>query len=210
MIRVILASASPRRRELLSQIGIPFTVVTSTCEEKINNSLPERVVCELSEQKAEDVWKKLTEVSHDERIAGIEDGEFLVIGADTIVYYEGKILGKPEHEEQAYEMLKALSGHSHEVYTGVTFCYGKKGKMKIHTFYEKTDVVLFSMSKQEIIDYIATKEPMDKAGAYGIQGRFAAYIKEIHGDYNNVVGLPVGRLYQEWKECFANEKGSYF
>ena len=192
MSKVILASASPRRRELLSQIGIPFTVVTSTCEEKINSRLPDRVVCELSGQKAEDVWKQLAEA-----------GDYFVIGADTIVHYKGEILGKPEDEEQAYEMLKALSGHSHEVYTGVTFCYGKKGDRKVHTFYEKTDVVLYSMSKQEIEDYIATKEPMDKAGAYGIQGSFAAYIKEIHGDYNNVVGLPIGRLYQEWKECLC-------
>lgn len=192
------------------QIGIPFTVCTSACEEKINSTVPQEVVCALSRQKAEDVFRQLTEgVPSAKKVAPVKDN-FFVIGADTIVAFGGRILGKPEDEKQAVKMLTALSGNTHEVYTGVTFCYKEKGKEKVHTFFEKTDVTFYPMSREEIEAYAATKDPMDKAGAYGIQGRCAAYIKEIRGDYNNVVGLPVGRLYQELKECLQNEKSSYF
>lgn len=210
MNKIVLASASPRRRELLLQIGIPFTVLTSACEEKINSAIPSDVVCELSRQKAEDVFRKLAEgaLPAEKEVSAKE--EFLVIGADTIVAFGGRILGKPENEKQAVKMLTELSGNTHEVYTGVTFCYKDKGKEKVHTFFEKTEVTFYPMSRQEIEAYVATKDPMDKAGAYGIQGQCAAYIKEIRGDYNNVVGLPVGRLYQELKECLQNEKSSYF
>lgn len=189
MVDFILASASPRRKELLTQIGIPFTVQVSTCEEKISTTVPADVVCELSRQKAEDVFGK----------SG-NQGKF-IIGADTIVAYEGKILGKPKSEEEACKMLSLLSGNTHEVYTGVTFCYEMDGAPKVHTFYERTEVTFYPMSEKEIADYVATKDPLDKAGAYGIQGSCAAYIKGIRGDYNNVVGLPIGRLYQELKEC---------
>lgn len=188
MNEIILASASPRRKELLNQIGLPFRVCVSDCDEIITERLPERVVCELSRQKARDVWQKM------------KTGQ-LVIGADTVVAYSGRILGKPVCAAQAIEMLKLLAGNTHQVYTGVTFCYQENGKEKEHTFYETTEVTLYPMSREEITAYVETGEPMDKAGAYGIQGRFAAYVKEIRGDYNNVVGLPVGRLYQELKGC---------
>ncbi len=193
MNRIVLASASPRRKELLEQIGLTFQVCCSTCEEKSQGSEPSSVVCELSRQKADDVWQKEW-----------EDREgLLVIGADTVVSFRGKILGKPKDEKEACEMLSALSGNVHEVYTGVTFCYLKEGRKMSHTFYEKTEVVFYPMDKEEIEGYVATKDSMDKAGAYGIQGRCAAFIKEVRGDYNNVVGLPIGRLYQEMKECFG-------
>lgn len=187
MNEIILASASPRRKELLAQIGLPFQVCVSDCRESITETLPERVVCELSRQKARDVWQKMK--------------KGIVIGADTVVAYGGRILGKPADTEQAVEMLTLLAGNTHQVYTGVTFCYQENGAEKEHTFYEMTKVTVYPMSREEITAYVETGEPMDKAGAYGIQGRFAAYVKEIHGDYNNVVGLPVGRLYQELKDC---------
>lgn len=214
MNEIILASASPRRRELLAQIGIPFRVCVSDCEEIITETLPERVVCELSRQKARDVWQKLKkeQVSATGGGGGLSAEEAdsnqaadevkrLVIGADTVVVYDGRILGKPADVAQAVEMLTLLAGNTHQVYTGVTFCYQENGTEKLHTFYERTEVTVYPMSRAEITAYVETGEPMDKAGAYGIQGRFAAYVKEIRGDYNNVVGLPVGRLYQELKDC---------
>lgn len=202
MSEIILASASPRRKELLAQIGVPFRVCVSDCEETITETLPERVVCELSRQKARDVWQKLKkEQMPADMVAAAGDVKRLVIGADTVVAYDGRILGKPADEVQAVEMLTLLAGNTHQVYTGVTFCYQENGTEKLHTFYEMTEVTVYPMSREEITAYVETGEPMDKAGAYGIQGRFAAYVKEIRGDYNNVVGLPVGRLYQEIKDC---------
>lgn len=214
MNEIILASASPRRKELLAQIGLPFRVCVSDCEETITETLPERVVCELSQQKARDVWQKLKKeqvsatggsggLSAEEADSNQAAGEVkkLVIGADTVVVYDGRILGKPADVAQAVEMLTLLAGNTHQVYTGVTFCYQENGTEKLHTFYERTEVTVYPMSRAEITAYVETGEPMDKAGAYGIQGRFAAYVKEIRGDYNNVVGLPVGRLYQELKDC---------
>lgn len=195
MSRIILASASPRRRELLLQIGLQFEVMESACEEKIESSLPEEVVCALSKQKAQDVWERL------------QDGTAVVIGADTVVAFEGRILGKPGDEAEACSMLKMLSGNTHQVYTGVTLCHTVGDHVQSRTFYEKTEVTFYSMSEEEIRDYAATGDPLDKAGAYGIQGRCAAHIKGISGDYNNVVGLPVGRLYQELKECLKDEEG---
>lgn len=203
MIKIVLASASPRRRELLTQIGIPFCVKVSTCEEKIESTIPAEVVCELAGQKAEDVWQQLWS-EHKQAVteeSAPEDTEWLVIGADTVVSFEGEILGKPKDAADAVLMLKKLSGNTHQVFTGVTCCYGKNGAMTRHTFFEKTEVTFYTMTDQEIAEYVATKDPLDKAGAYGIQGSCAAYIKGIKGDYNNVVGLPVGRLYQELKEC---------
>lgn len=184
MNKIILASASPRRKELLEQIGLPFTVAVSSVEEVITKTVPWEVVMELSAQKAMDVKKQQKE-------------DCIVIGADTIVVYDdgngGNILGKPKSEEEAFEMLNRLQGNVHQVYTGVTLCFGEE----VMSFYECTKVYVYEMTKEQIQEYIKTGEPMDKAGAYGIQGRFAAFVKGIEGDYNNVVGLPVGRVYQE-------------
>ncbi len=189
--RIILASASPRRRELLTQIGIEYEVMPSEGEEKTEKSQPEEMVMALSRQKAADVEGKLEERG--------EDG-FLIIGADTVVAFEGTVMGKPKDGEDARRMLDTLQGNVHQVYTGVTLCRKKDGQPPVfHTFYEKTDVTMYPMSGDEIEAYIATGEPMDKAGAYAIQGRCAAYVKGICGDYSNVVGLPVGRLWQEMK-----------
>lgn len=186
MKKIILASGSPRRRELLTQIGIDFDVVTSNAEEIITRTYPQDIVCELSCLKAKAVYDMLKEPQKD-----IDNS--VIIGADTIVYCDGEILGKPADNDDAYRMIKKISGGVHQVYTGVTFIY--KGNVK--SFSEKTDVSVYDMSETEINRYIQTGEAIDKAGAYGIQGAFAAYVKCINGDYNNVVGLPVAKLYHE-------------
>ncbi len=185
--KIILASGSPRRRELLTQIGIEYEVVPSGAEETITETEPSKVVESLSLRKAFDVARRQTE-------------DCIVIGADTVVALDQQILGKPEDETQAFQMLHALQGRSHCVYTGVSILYKTEGKIDPQTFHEKTTVHVRSMRDCEILDYIATGEPMDKAGAYGIQGTFAAYIQGIEGDYYNVVGLPVCRLVQTLKK----------
>ena len=209
-VRLVLASASPRRRELLSQIGLEFTVIPSTKEENAKTTEAGALVQELSRQKAVDIWEQLSgdqgqnpdtdqeqisEETQEPNLNGKRQPELLVIGADTVVCCEGKILGKPHSREAAAEMLTALQGRSHEVYTGVTL-YSQSETV---TFFECTQVEFYPMTEVEISEYIDSKEPMDKAGAYGIQGLGARFVKGIRGDYNNVVGLPVGRLYQELK-----------
>ena len=209
-VRLVLASASPRRRELLSQIGLEFTVMPSTKEENAKTTEAGALVQELSRQKAVDIWEQLSggqgqnpdadqeqisEETQEPNLNGKRQPELLVIGADTVVCCEGKILGKPHIREAAAEMLTALQGRSHEVYTGVTL-YSQSETV---TFFECTQVEFYPMTEVEISEYIDSKEPMDKAGAYGIQGLGARFVKGIRGDYNNVVGLPVGRLYQELK-----------
>lgn len=194
--KIVLASASPRRRELLSQIGLDFEVYPSRGEEVITKTRPEEIVEELSFQKASMVAKEL-----------LKSEKQLIIGSDTIVACDGEIMGKPSDEETACAMLSKLAGRKHQVYTGVTLLWKTAGSQeegrdsfRTLTFHECTKVEFFSMSQEEIKEYIATGEPMDKAGSYGIQGLGAAYIKGISGDYNNVVGLPIGRLYQEMKK----------
>ena len=196
--KIILASGSPRRKELLSQIGLSFTVRVSEADEHTEETKPEKLVCILSERKALAVWDELTEE---------EKKESILIGADTVVAVDDRILGKPADETEAFQMIKLLQGRSHQVYTGVTIL-GQGGLQPLwegtstcsiqkKQFFEKTDVLVYSMSEEEITAYVKTGEPLDKAGAYGIQGSFAAYIQGINGDYSNVVGLPVGRLYHE-------------
>ena len=191
-LQIVLASASPRRKELLTQMAISYRILPSSADEIIEDRKPEQVVQRLSRLKATDVSDKLQQQG---------ENNFLVIGADTVVSYQGRIMGKPGSEKEACDMLSCLQGNTHQVYTGVTLCI-KTGKNELdwHTFYEKTDVSRYPMTEKEIQDYVATGEPMDKAGAYAIQGLCAVYIQRISGDYNNVVGLPVGRLYQELKK----------
>lgn len=193
-MKIYLASASPRRRELLEQIGLKFEVKVSNVVEHAAASEPGKMVEELSAQKARAVFEALEQ----EESSGAES---LIIGADTVVAADGRILGKPSHREHAAEMLEQLSGRTHRVYTGVTLlCRTKEGKTACKTFHEVTEVSFYPMSAKEIERYLSTGDCMDKAGAYGIQGFCARYIEGIQGDYNNVVGLPVGRLYQEAKE----------
>ena len=155
---------------------------------------------ELSRQKAEEVASAILMYngSHPDLVT---PQDILVIGADTVVAYEGKILGKPVDEADAKGTLSMLSGHTHSVFTGVTLVFiDKSGRTGEHDFYEKTDVEFYPMTEEEIDRYVLSGEPMDKAGSYGIQGAFGAFVKEIKGDYNNVVGLPVAKLYQELKK----------
>lgn len=182
MSEIILASASPRRRELLALAGVDFTVRVADVEEIIpENASPDEVVMSLARQKAQAVAN--------------ERPDSIIIGSDTVVALDGAILGKPKDEEDAFRMLKTLSGRSHTVYTGVAIIQGEK----INSFCEATEVVFNSLTDEEIRNYVATKEPMDKAGAYGIQGKGCVLVEKIVGDYFNVVGLPVSRVYRELK-----------
>ena len=212
MDTMILASASPRRRELLSQIGIKYEVIPSKKEEVVTSTIPSELVMELAKQKAEDVAMQVKQPGK------------LVLGADTIVALDGEIMGKPVDEVDVFSMISKLQNHTHQVYTGVSISSMKEdGTVKSHVFYEETQVLVYPMTEEEIWGYVRTKassssskvskwnpqmpplECEDKAGGYGIQGPFAAYIRGIQGDYNNVVGLPVGRVYQELKKVRNEE-----
>ena len=197
--QMILASASPRRRELLSRIGLAFTVKPACGEERGRGALAWEQVEELALQKAEEIAEEAGE-------------NVIVIGADTLVFLDGKPMGKPQDEKEAARMLSALQGRTHQVYTGVALIWSRGGEQRRRSFHECTDVTVYPMTQEEILAYIRTGEPMDKAGAYGIQGLFARHIQKIEGDYNNVVGLPVGRLYQEMKAegIWINEKSGNF
>ena len=196
--KIILASQSPRRCELMKQAGFEFEIIKSEIDEKTTKSIPSDIVKELSLQKADDVFNKL--MSHiDFSLMAFEDLSFLVIGADTIVTKNGKIMGKPKNFEEAFSMIKSIQDSTHKVYTGVTlikYDFNTKHK-EIHSFFESTDVTLYTMTDLEISSYISTGDCYDKAGGYGIQGQFAVYVKGINGDYNNVVGLPIAHLYHE-------------
>ena len=206
-MKVILASASPRRKELLKQIGWEFTIRVSEVEEKMTKILPQEVVEELAGQKAEDVaagileeFRQLSEEKDP------ETEELLIIGADTVVACDGQILGKPCDREDTERMLQLLQGKTHEVYTGVALILlGEDDIIARRTFHEATKVTFFPMNEEEIRYYADSGEPEGKAGAYAIQGLCARYISGIEGDYNNVVGLPVGRLYQEVSRLAAKE-----
>ncbi len=200
MSQLILASSSPRRKELLARIGVAFEICPAKGEEIISSIEPSDVVMELSEQKAKEVAAMIRQYNESHKELTTPQ-DILVIGADTVVAAEGAILGKPKDEEDAFRMLSMLSGKTHGVYTGVTFVFiDKTGRAGAHTFFERTEVSMSLMSEEEIRRYIATGEPMDKAGAYGIQGKCAVYIEKINGDYNNVVGLPVAAIYRELKK----------
>ncbi|MCR5557137.1 MAG: Maf family protein [Butyrivibrio sp.] len=190
-MRYILASGSPRRKELLKKVVKGYEVIPAEGEEVINSTRPSEVVEELSFQKASEIFHKIL----------TNEGErYVVIGADTVVSYKGRILGKPGNREDAANMIREFAGDSHAVYTGVTLFYvDENGKEAHHTFHEETLVDVAPMTEREILDYVATGEPDDKAGAYGIQGDFAIFIEGIKGDYYNVMGLPIARLYKEMK-----------
>lgn len=190
-IDVVLASQSPRRKDLLRQAGFNFTVCPAEGEEIITSNIPSEVVEELSLQKA-------LEVADRSHPSGGK--KTLYIGADTVVAIDHRILGKPADREEARAMITELQGRTHQVFTGVTLVLrddGSPQKQNVRTFHECTDVHVFPMSEEEIDEYISTDEPYDKAGAYGIQGDFGIFIEKINGDYNNVVGLPIARLYHE-------------
>ena len=239
-MKIILASASPRRKELLKLLFSEFEVIPAMGEEKCEESSPEAVVCASARQKAEEVAIRLQLLENSGQST-------LLISADTVVSIDGRILGKPLDTEDAKAMLQQLSGRTHQVYTGVSIYYfdgnGKRenafhenvihekmfhenavpenvfnknafqekecnekecneNTLYENTFCECTDVTFCEMTEKEICEYIATGEPMDKAGSYGIQGYAARFISGIKGDYQNVVGLPVAAIYREL--CLLN------
>ena len=197
MKRIILASASPRRRELMERAGVNFEVIPASGEENRTSDDPKEAVQQLARDKAVSVMHTIEDSA---------DGT-LVIGSDTVVVFENMILGKPHDIEDAVNTLKKLQGNTHQVYTGVSVLEKKNGVWTEHTFYESTDVTFYPVSDEEIRAYVATGEPMDKAGSYGIQGIFGIYVRGICGDYNNVVGLPVARLFYEMKKSEIDLRG---
>ena len=183
MKKIILASGSPRRKELLELAGLDFEIRVSDVDETLPEEIePETAVEMLSKRKAE-------------ATASLYSSDYVVIGADTVVAVDGRILGKPKNIDDAKRMLGLLSGKTHSVYTGVTFVSGEEER----TFSVKSDVVFYELTGKEINDYVSTGEPLDKAGAYGIQGKGSLLIKSINGDYFNIVGLPISRLVRELK-----------
>lgn len=183
MSRIILASVSPRRRELMELAGYDFEVICADIVEAVpENVQPQEVVMSLALQKAQAV--------------AAENEDAVVVGSDTVVALDGKILGKPHSESEACEMLRLLSGRTHKVFTGVAVV----GDGKAKSFFDETDVEFYSLGEDEIKKYVATGEPMDKAGAYGIQGKGSVLVKKINGDFFNVMGLPIAKLYREMSD----------
>lgn len=181
-MEIILASASPRRQELLKILFNNFTVLPADVEETLSGEINAEAAAEyLSRKKAQSVAKT--------------NPQSLVIGSDTTVVLDNLILGKPKNKDDARNMLNMLSGKTHKVITGVCICVNGKE----HSFSEITEVTFYKLSEEEIENYLKTDEWTDKAGAYGIQGKAGLFAEKINGDYNNVVGLPVSRLNRELK-----------
>lgn len=192
-MKLILASASPRRKSLMEVLGLDFEIKVSNCKEIIDYSDKiENIVMSLALQKARDV-------------ANNSDNKCIVIGADTVVFCENEILGKPKDYEDALRMLRLLSGNTHSVYTG--FSIINTANNYVITDYEKTDVTFKKLSEKEIIEYVNTANVKDKAGSYSIQGTASSFVSELNGDYNNVVGLPIYKLSKYLYNTF-NIKGA--
>lgn len=186
---IVLASGSPRRKEILSQVGASFRVVVSDCDETTDCTEPAKMVQILSERKAE-------------AVAELIDGPAVILGADTVVASGQEILGKPGNAERAKQMLHMIEGHRHAVYTGVCiFIKEADQSFRKLAFTEKTEVTVAKMSEREICEYAESGEPNDKAGAYAIQGRFATFIEGMDGDYYNVVGLPIAGIYSRLRDA---------
>lgn len=190
-MEIILASQSPRRRELLSLFGLPFTICVADIDETMDPKKP----------AAEEVAR----VSRCKALAVPRSEDAVVIAADTIVVCEGRVLGKPHSPEEAERMLQMLSGRDHQVMTGVTVLRGDQERV----FTEITDLHFRKLTEKEIVRYVKSGEPMDKAGAYGIQGGAALFCERISGDYYNVMGLPVCRLGQVLKELAPELMGEF-
>ena len=182
-MHVILASGSPRRRALLDMVGISCEVCIPDIEENTDKTVPSEIVKDLSLQKALSVTPKYPGQA--------------VLAADTIVEIDGRILGKPKTEDEAFSMLKMLSGRTHSVYTGVALIFPDGSR---DSFYSETRVTMFDNSDDLIRDYISTGEPMDKAGSYGIQGTGAYLVEKVDGDYGTIVGLPVSIVFRKLRE----------
>lgn len=184
-MEIILASGSPRRSDLMKQVGFEFKVSTCNTDESYDDSLsPAEIVMELSLRKADAVFDK-----------EMPEKDTVVVAADTIVAMDNEILGKPKDRNDAIRMLTELSGKKHQVYTGVTLYYYVNGRVFIENFADCADVYFRELSQETIISYVDSWEPMDKAGAYGIQGLGAILVDKIDGDYYTIVGLPISKVY---------------
>ena len=203
-IKIILASGSPRRKELLAQAGYDFDVCPRLSEEDLEVMAPSEYVMLLAKMKADEVCNRLIAEDVGRRVKKLPE-RFVVLGADTVVSLNGRILGKPYDYDDAYNTLNSLSDQTHQVYTGVCLIYVEGRAKTSSSFFEKTDVTFYPVSHNEIIQYLATNEPFDKAGSYGIQGKGGLFVKRIEGDYNNVVGLPLARVYHELEELVSEE-----
>lgn len=203
-IKIILASGSPRRKELLAQAGYDFDVCPSLSEEDLEVMAPSEYVMRLAKMKADEVCNRLIAEDVGRRVKKLPE-RFVVLGADTVVSLNGRILGKPYDYDDAYNTLNSLSDQTHQVYTGVCLIYVEGRAKTSSSFFENTDVTFYPVSHNEIIQYLATNEPFDKAGSYGIQGKGGLFVKGIVGDYNNVVGLPLARVYHELEELVSEE-----
>ena len=190
-MRIILGSNSPRRKELIEKLEIDYIVAPADVDEHIDADSFEILVKELSRLKADATAEKFKK--------NPDYSDCAVLGADTVVAVNGKVLGKPKDKEDAFRMLKLLSGNIHYVCTGVTII-PLWDESKTITFFETAKVSFISMSDNEIADYVNSGEPMDKAGAYGIQGLGGRFIDRIEGDYYTIMGLPLCRVYQELKK----------
>ncbi len=202
-IKIILASGSPRRKELLSQAGYDFDICPSLADEDIEPTTPSEYVMLLAKKKADEVTNRLIAEDIGRRTKKLPE-QFVVIGADTVVSLNNRILGKPYDYDDAYNTLNSLSDQTHQVFTGVCLIYVHGRAKTSRSFYEKTDVSFYPITHDEIVKYLATGEPFDKAGSYGIQGKGGLFVREIHGDYNNVVGLPLARMYHEVEDLISD------
>ena len=199
-MKYILASGSPRRVELIQKLHLPFEVQKAIGEELTTETEPAKYAMSLAREKALEVYNRLSNIPR-----SAEKDSLFVLGADTIVVHEGQILGKPSDEEDAFEMLSSLSGKTHEVYTGVAFVFDRIDGSKaadpvIVSFFDRTEVTFNTLSADEIRAYISTGDPLDKAGAYGIQGDFSIHVSGVKGNFENVIGLPVSKIYEEIKK----------
>lgn len=202
MNKIILASGSPRRKEILTQVGISFDVMVSDCEEITDKEIPEDIVCDLAVKKSTDIARQICE-------GGIYKNSghdvLYVVGADTMVYKDDVVMGKPVDGNNAYELINMIQGRSHNVCTGVaiTSVINKNGELCInetYSFSQTSEVFVMPMDESEIYDYLKQSEWADKAGGYAIQGYFAKYIEGIKGDYYNIVGFPINRFVKEMKK----------
>lgn len=177
----------------MTSAGFEFEIIPAEGEERYTETAPDGITMALSRGKAEEVFA---------REAGKTSGQLLVIGADTVVSCDGEILGKPKDPDDAFRMLRLLSGRTHQVYTGVTLILseGPGTPVRKKSFFERTDVIFHALTDEEIMAYVRSGDPLDKAGSYGIQGSFGKHIRKIDGDYYNVVGLPIQRIYMELKD----------
>lgn len=203
-MEIILASNSSRRKNLLTMLNVPFSVMESGVDERVEEANYMQKGVEHTPYE----WVRAIAAIKAEAVGNRVEGEKIIIAADTIVTYMGKILHRPFEREEAASMLRTLSGHKHTVYTGLAVMYkDADGKYETHTSVTATDVYMRELTDMEISNYVDTKEPYDKAGGYGIQGKGSLLIDRIDGDYFNVVGLPLVQLYKELSENGVNIMG---